>query len=148
MHRSRFVIRSAVLSAATGAAIMAIAAQLSGADPALHLASQLRLGSGIGLGLVLGTIAGIWISSGNQSRAAGFAGWLMAILLGIVLWSVGRDYIWVLDVALVGAFGPNASGLAPFVGLGVLLALLRATARAARLRAMLLLGRLSFFEGG
>lgn len=146
LGRPRFVLQSAILSAATGAAVMAIAARLSGVDPALKLAGQLNLASGIGLGAILGAVAGIWIALGSASRAAGFAGWLMAMLLGTFLWSIGRKYIWLLEVALVGAFGSNASGLAPFVGLGVLLAVVRNFARGARSRSKALISRLSFYQ--
>lgn len=126
---------------------MAIVARLYGVDPALKLAGQLNLASGIVLGVILGAVAGLWIALGSINRAAGFAGWLIAIFLGTVLWSIGRKYVWVLEVALVGAFGPNATGLAPFIGLGVLLAVVRASARAASSRSRALISRLAFYKG-
>lgn len=124
--RVRRIGLATALSSALGAALVAIAGQLSGADPAGHLAAQLGLPNGIALAAMLGGLVGLWLSAGSLDRAAKWAGWIGAILLGTLLWSFGRPLVWILDVFLEGVFGPPANGLGPFLGIGVLLALVRA----------------------
>jgi len=134
--KARFVLQATVLSAVTGASVLAVAGQIAGGDPALKLASQLSLDNGIVLAGIVGGLVGIWLALGTLGRAAGWASWTIAIPLGIVLFLIGRHYVWILDVGLVGAFGQSASGLAPFIGFGLILAVVRTAAATANPRVM------------
>jgi len=124
-----FRVRMAMLSAALGAAIMVIAARAAGSDPADLLAVRLGLGNGIVLGALLGGLVGLRLAMGRLPRVASFAGWVVAIALGALLWSIGRQIVWVLDVVLEAVFGPPAAGIGPFIGFGILLAVVRASGR-------------------
>lgn len=114
------------ISSGLGAAIVAIASQTSGGDPAKQLAAQLGLGSGVILGAIVGGVLGLWLSLGGLPRAARFAGWWAAIALGVLLWTIGGPAVWVFDVVLAAVFGPSAVGLGPFIGIGILIAVVRA----------------------
>lgn len=129
MTSAGFIARITGLSASLGALIIWIAIAASGSDPAANLADQLGLGGGVILGAILGGLVGLWLALGGRERAASFAGWVIAIGVGAWLWSLGKDIVWVFDVVLEAVFGPSASGLGPFVAIGVLIALIRSLGR-------------------
>jgi hypothetical protein len=119
---------TAILGAAIGALIMLVSSQLSGEDRGSQIASHLRLGNGIVLGSILGALVSLWLSLGGRKRMAGISAWMIAIAAGAGLWALGSPVVWVLEVVLTGIFGEGAAGLAPFVGIGLLIAIVRAIA--------------------
>lgn len=121
----RIVGAMAAASAGLGAAIVVIATQIGGGNPANHLADQLGLGSGVVLGAIVGGLLGLWLSLGGLARAARFAGWCAAIGLGVLLWALGRPVVWIFEVLMKALFGPSAAGLGPFVAIGILVAVVR-----------------------
>jgi hypothetical protein len=56
---------------------------------------------------------------------------MISLFAGVVMWKLGRPHVWILDVALVAIFGPDAAGLGGFVALIFLIAIVRAVSRIA-----------------
>jgi len=127
-RRLRDTLAVVLASAAVGALATAIANRIAGRDLAGRLASTLGLGSGVLLGAVLGALTGAWLVLGGRRRIAGFIGFVFGIGAAALFWHVAQPNIWVVDVALEGAFAPGADLYSGLAVMGVLYLVIRVVA--------------------
>ena len=94
-------------SAILGASLMGLINWIADQDFAATLANMLMLGNGVVAAFVLSGLVGGWLFFGKAKRIAWFTGAVCGIGVAALLWFVGPNYRWFIDLILTSAFGPN-----------------------------------------
>lgn len=121
-----------LVAAIMSAAIMVVVNHAAGRDIARKLARVLKLGNSALLSAGLGGLVALWLSQGGPNRWASFSGSLSAVGGGVLLWHIGRPYVWVIEAVLTGTFGEVGRSFTGVMGLLLLFLFMRWVAGAAR----------------
>ncbi|MCW5875923.1 MAG: hypothetical protein KIS85_03485 [Anaerolineales bacterium] len=104
-------------------------ATLLGAPAPNHvLARLLGLGNAYVLAAILGGLMGLWLAWGGKARIARIYGLLLGIFAGWLVWQFGQPHVWLIELVLASAFGPEAAVYTSFVTLFILFWVVRTAA--------------------
>jgi len=122
---NRFAFFATTSSSLLSSLLLTLLNFIFGEDRAGVLASVLRLGNGVIVAALLGSITGLWLALGSVKRAAWLAGMMIGLVVALIVWSAGGRYTWVIDSLLVGLFGKLGATFTPLVATVLLFSAMR-----------------------